>query len=135
MNLAERRCKGARVPVSRGRVYGVGQFALAHDKVAANMSTIGAPYNVKGHDMQHKETLEGLLTQLHERLASTDTSAEQDALLAQLQAQLSEWDGPKPADGSVVTTAEMLLDTLRERHPQLSAVLREMLDTLGRIGI
>lgn len=85
--------------------------------------------------MPHKEKMEGLLTELHEKYAASDTSPAQDALMAQLQSQLSDWDGPKPGDGSVVTTAELLIDELEERHPQLSAALRELVQALGRIGI
>jgi hypothetical protein len=79
--------------------------------------------------------IEGLLTQLHEKFASSATSPEQEALMQQLQAQLADWDGPAAADGSVVTTAEMLLEELKEKHPQLAEVLREILDGLGKIGI
>ena len=83
-----------------------------------------------------KQHVEGLMSQLHEKFASTDdTSPEQKALLMQLQSQLAEWEGPKPADGSVVTTAELLLEEIDERHPQLTHLIREILDALGKIGI
>ena len=55
--------------------------------------------------------------------------------MQQLQSQLSEWEGPKPADGSVVTTAEMLLEEVEEQHPHLTQLLKEILDALGKIGI
>jgi Domain of unknown function (DUF4404) len=76
--------------------------------------------------------INGLLTQLHEKFATSDTSPEQDALLQQLQGQLG---GFVPPDGSVVTTAELLLEELKEKHPHLSQVVRELIDALGRIGI
>jgi hypothetical protein len=82
-----------------------------------------------------REKIEGLLSQLHEKFADSDTSPQQEALMQQLQSQLSEWEGPKPADGSVVTTAEMLLEEVEEKHPQLSHLLKEILDALGNIGI
>ena len=85
--------------------------------------------------MHPKENVEGLLTELHEKYAVSETSAEQDALMAQLQSQLAEWEGPQPPDGSIVTTAELLIDNLEERHPHLSAGLREFVRMLGRIGI
>ncbi|MDR2213838.1 MAG: DUF4404 family protein [Pseudomonadales bacterium] len=85
--------------------------------------------------MQHKEKIAGLLENLHEKYATSDTSAEQDALMTQLQAQLSDWQGPPPADGSVITTAELLIEALEENHPHISGVLRELVDALGRIGI
>lgn len=82
-----------------------------------------------------KQHIEGLLTKLHDKFASSDTSPEQDALLRQLQSQLADWEGPLPADGNVVTTAELLLEEVDEEHPQVSSVLRELLAALGRIGI
>lgn len=81
------------------------------------------------------EHIEGLLGQLREKLAADETSPEQEALLLQLQSQLSSWEGPAAADGSVVTTAEMLIEEMREKHPNLSQVLRELVDGLGKIGI
>lgn len=79
-----------------------------------------------------KQHIHGLLTQLHEKFTASDTSPEQDALLQQLQGQLGGFVAP---DGSVVTTAELLLDELKEKHPQLSQVVRELIDALGKIGI
>jgi len=82
-----------------------------------------------------RQKVEGLLTQLHERFADSDTSPQQEALLQQLQGQLAEWEGPVPADGNVVTTAELLLEEVKEQHPQLSRIVAELLDVLGRLGI
>lgn len=82
-----------------------------------------------------KQKVEGLLTQLHEKFADSDTSPEQEALLLQLKSQLAEWEGPLPADGNIVTTAEMLSEEVAEKHPQLAHIVRELLDVLGRLGI
>ena len=82
-----------------------------------------------------KDKIKGLLGQLHEKFADSETSPQQEALMQQLQSQLSEWEGPKPADGSVVTTAEMLLEEVEEQHPHLTQLLKEILDALGKIGI
>lgn len=82
-----------------------------------------------------KDRIEGLLQQLHEKLGDSETSAEQEQLLQQMQSHLSDWDGPLPADGNIVTTAELLLETVEERHPQLTRIVREIIDVLGRIGI
>ena len=82
-----------------------------------------------------RQKIEGLLTQLHERFASSDTSPQQEALLQQLQSQLAEWEGPVPADGNVVMTAELLLEEVKEQHPHLSLIVSEIIDLLGKIGI
>lgn len=82
-----------------------------------------------------RQKVEGLLTQLHERFADSDTSPQQEALLQQLQGQLAEWEGPVPADGNIVNTAELLLEEVQEQHPHLSRIVTEILDVLGRLGI
>lgn len=79
--------------------------------------------------------IDGLLTQLHERFATSETSAQQEELLRQLQGQLASWEGPTPPDGNVVSTAELLVAELDEDHPHLSAIVRELLAALARIGI
>ena len=79
--------------------------------------------------------IEGLLTQLHERFATSETSPQQEALLRQLHGQLADWEGPTPPDGNVVSTAELLLEELDADHPHLSGVVRELIAALGRIGI
>lgn len=82
-----------------------------------------------------RQKINGLLTQLHARFADSETSPQQDALMQQLHSQLVEWDGPRPADGNVVMTAELLLEEFKEKHPNLSLVVREIIDELGKIGI
>jgi hypothetical protein len=82
-----------------------------------------------------KQQIDGMLTHLHERFATSETSPAQDALLQQLHSQLAEWEGALPPDGNVVSTAELLLQELEDEHPQLSHVVRELIAALGRIGI
>ncbi|HHX82929.1 MAG TPA: DUF4404 family protein [Pseudomonadaceae bacterium] len=82
-----------------------------------------------------KEKVEGLLSLLHDKLNAADTSPQQDALLQQMQSHLADWEGPLPADGNIVATAELLRETLEEKHPHLSRILKEIIDALGRIGI
>jgi len=81
------------------------------------------------------EYMTGLVTQLHDQLTSSETSAEQEALLLQLHSQLENWEGPPAPDGNIVNTAELVLEELEDHHPQLALVVREIIDALGRIGI
>jgi hypothetical protein len=81
-----------------------------------------------------KQHIEGLLSNLHEKFATSETSPQQEALMQQLRSQLTDWEGPRP-DGSVVSTAEQLVEELEEEHPHLSHAVRELLDALGKIGI
>jgi hypothetical protein len=82
-----------------------------------------------------KHKIAGLFTRLHEKFADSDTSPAQEALLLQLQSQLADWDGPPAADGNLVATAQLLLETLEEEHPQLSRLVQEILEAMARIGI
>ena len=82
-----------------------------------------------------KEKIEGLISQLHERIADSDTSPQQEQMLAQLQSQLEEWEGPQPPSGDIRETAEMLLEELEEDHPTASHILSEILHTLTNIGV
>ena len=81
-----------------------------------------------------KQHIEGLITQLHEKFADSDTSPQQEAMLAQMQSQLVEWEGPKPSD-DFTETAEMLLQEMEEEHPKTSAIIREIINTLNNIGV
>ena len=81
------------------------------------------------------EKITGLVTQLHDHITTNVTSPEQEALLLQLHSQLANWEGAPAPDGSPVSTAELLLEELDDNHPQLSLVIREIIDALARIGI
>ena len=82
-----------------------------------------------------KDKIEGLMQQLHEKLSGSETSPQQEQLLNQMESHLSDWEGPLPADGNIVNTAELLLETVEEEHPHLSRIVKEIVDVLGRIGI
>ena len=81
-----------------------------------------------------KQHIEGLLGQLHDRFADSDTSPQQEAMLAQMQSQLAEWKGPKPP-ADFEETAELLLQEIEEDHPMASKIVREIITTLGNIGV
>lgn len=82
-----------------------------------------------------KDKIEGLMQQLHNQLSGSDSSPQQEQLLQQMESHLSDWEGPLPADGNIVNTAELLLETVEEEHPHLSRIVKEIVDALGRIGI
>ena len=82
----------------------------------------------------HKRHIEGLITQLHEKFADSDTSVQQEAMLAQMQSQLAEWEGPKPP-GNFTETAELLLQEVEEDHPTAARLVREIINALNSIGV
>lgn len=81
-----------------------------------------------------KQHIEGLITQLHERFADSDTSPQQEAMLAQMQSQLDEWEGPKPSE-DFRQTAELLLEELEEEHPTAAGIIQQIINSLSSIGV
>ena len=81
-----------------------------------------------------KHHIEGLITQLHDRFADSDTSPEQEAMLARMKSQLAEWEGPKPPE-DFSETAEMLLQEVEEEHPKAAGLVREIINALNSIGV
>ena len=82
-----------------------------------------------------RQHLENLITRLHEQFGSEPASPEQRRWLQSLQQHLHAPDEPAPADPSLADTANLLLESLGEEHPQAAAIVREIVDTLGRLGL
>ena len=81
-----------------------------------------------------KQHIEGLFTDLHEKFADSNTSPQQEEMLAQMQSHLAEWEGPKPPE-DFTETAEMLLQEIEDEHPKAAGIIREIINTLGNIGV
>ena len=81
-----------------------------------------------------KQHIEGLISELHDKFADSDTSPQQEAMLAQMKSELAEWEGPKPSE-DFRTTAERLLQEMEEDHPRTAAVIHEIINTLNNIGV
>jgi hypothetical protein len=71
---------------------------------------------------------------LHEKVADSETSPQQEAALARMKSELSEWEGLKPP-ASFTETAELLLQEVEEEHPKAAALRREFINALNRIGV
>lgn len=82
-----------------------------------------------------KEKIKGLISDLHEKLSDSESSPQQDLLLAQLQAQLDSWEGPKPANGDIKDATQELIEELEERHPKGARIALEILESLGHLGL
>ena len=82
-----------------------------------------------------KEKIKGLISDLHEKLSDSESSPQQELLIAQLQAQLDSWEGPKPANGDIKDAAEELLEELEERHPKAARIALEILESLAHLGL
>jgi hypothetical protein len=82
-----------------------------------------------------KEKITGLISELHEKINASDTSPQQELLLAQLNAQLDSWEGPKPANGDIKDVIDELLVELEEKHPKAARIALEIVESLGRLGL
>lgn len=82
-----------------------------------------------------KDHIEGVITQLHEKLSGSETSPQQDALMARMQSQLADWEGDAPADGDIRKTAELLAEELEENHPTLAMIVKDLIQTLHNAGL
>lgn len=82
-----------------------------------------------------RDRIEGLITQLHEKLSDSDTSPQQEALMARMQSQLSGWEGDTPPDGDLRKTAELLADELEENHPRLAMIVKDIIQSLHNAGL
>lgn len=74
-----------------------------------------------------REHLENLISRLHEEFSPGQSSPLQQQLLDALQHQ--------PEDPSVKDAANLLLENLEVEHPQAAGILREIIATLGRLGL
>ena len=82
-----------------------------------------------------KAKIEGLISQLHDRIGDDQTSPEQARMLAQLQSQLAGSEGLDPGNGDPRTTAELLLEDIEEHHPKAAMILRDIIETLHHAGL
>lgn len=82
-----------------------------------------------------KAKIENLMTELHERFGEMETSAQQERLLAELQAHMHDGAEGSVKDPTPLESIQLMIDDLGDNHPNVSALLRELLDTLKNIGV
>lgn len=81
---------------------------------------------------QHlREQLQRLATELEGLPASNDKRATINALIADIELQLSEG----VADDSLVDQVETAVSSFEVEHPRIAAILRNIVTTLGNIGV
>ena len=74
-----------------------------------------------------QQHLENLITRLHDEISPGQSSPQQQQLLSELQSQ--------PPHPSVKDSANLLLESLEVEHPQAAGILREIIETLSRLGL
>ncbi|MDO3383944.1 DUF4404 family protein [Gilvimarinus algae] len=82
-----------------------------------------------------EEKLDHLITRLHDLFGNDEVSPAQQRLMAELErhthaAGTAESPDPRPVD-----TLEAMLEDFEEEHPQVSAVLGEIINALRNMGM
>ncbi|HSX84400.1 MAG TPA: DUF4404 family protein [Cellvibrio sp.] len=82
-----------------------------------------------------KAKIENLMTELHDRFGEMETSPQQERLLAELQSHVHDVSEGSVKDPTPLESIQLMIDDLGDNHPNVSALLRELLDTLKNIGV
>ncbi len=82
-----------------------------------------------------KQTLENLITTLHERFADDLVSPQQKQLIQAIESHIHDSDGVEPADPNIQETLALLVEDIEEQHPQTAAIVREVMEALKNMGI
>ena len=84
------------------------------------------------------ERIKDLLTRLHAELEATDVDAETRSLIKELDTDIhdlldadSDTDDPNP----ILERAQLLQTDFANKHPVAERVVREIMDTLAKIGV
>lgn len=82
-----------------------------------------------------KQQAQNLITELHERFADDEVSAQQADLMMRLNAHIHELGEEDPVDPSMLDAVELYMGEVEADHPQVAAVVKQLLETLKNIGI
>ncbi len=82
-----------------------------------------------------KQHLDNLITRLHDTFAPGQASTAQQQWMEDLRRHAHAPDEAEPADPSPLDTANQFLESLEQEHPQATGILREIIETLGRLGL
>ena len=82
-----------------------------------------------------RQHLDNLISRLHQEFSPGFSSPQQQQLLDELQLHMHNRNEATPAAPSPKDAANALLESLEVEHPQAAAVVREIIETLGRLGL
>jgi hypothetical protein len=82
-----------------------------------------------------KQTLQNLMSSLHDQFGDDVISPQQQQLMQDLESHIHGMDEAEPADPNIQETLTLLLDDVEERHPQSAAIIREVMEALKNMGI
>lgn len=81
------------------------------------------------------DNLKALITDLHNSFGDDETSPQQQQLMQQLQIYVHDIDTAEPAPPGLIESAEILLEEMEEDYPKTAAIIRQVINTLGNIGV
>ena len=81
------------------------------------------------------DNLKALISELHDSFGDDEISPQQQQLMQQLQAYVHDIDTAEPTPPGVIESAEILLDEVEEGYPKTAAIIRQVINALGNMGI
>lgn len=82
-----------------------------------------------------KQKAIALITELHERFADEEESAQQKRLLTELEQHIHGLDEQEPPEPGMLDALEVLVTDAEVKHPAIAGVMRNLLETLRNIGV
>jgi hypothetical protein len=81
------------------------------------------------------DNLKALISDLHDSFGDDESSPQQQQLMQQLQIYVHDIDTAEPVPPGLIECAEILLDEVEEDYPQTAAIIRQVINALGNMGI
>jgi len=82
-----------------------------------------------------KQTLQNLISSLHDQFGDDETSPQQQQLMQDLESHIHGINEAAPVDPNIQETLTHLLDEVEVRNPKSAALIREVMDALKNMGI
>ena len=82
-----------------------------------------------------KQIIQNLISDLHNRFGDDLTSSQQLELMEKLRNHAHAMNQDAPVDPDFEETLTLLLEDLEIQHPQAAGIIREVMATLGNMGI
>ncbi len=81
------------------------------------------------------DSLKALIIDLHDSFGDDETSPQQQQLMQQLQIYVHDIDTAERVPPGLIESAEILLEEMEEGYPKTAAIIRQVINTLGNIGV
>ena len=82
-----------------------------------------------------QETIQTLISDLHNRFGDDLSSPQQQELMEKLQLHAHNFDEADPVDLDFKDTINMLLQDIEVKHPQAAEIVRKLMETLNNMGV